>query len=431
MPPRILVVSVGGSCDPVVNACREHRPDFVYFFCSGGPRGSSVAVDGEGHPCGDPRTTTCPGCGARVPLGNPEGEAIVRRLGLGPDAYEKVEVEDPDDLAACYRVLVETEGEIARRFGPDAEVVANYTGGTKTMSVALALLAVLRERWDLALNKGPRVDLIRVRGGDIPVLSDKFEVTAELYRAQVAGFLRRYAYDAADETLARVTATQRLPSGQQKRFLRVRRLCQAFHAWDVFDHRRALELLRLEGGEKLAPFIVAAVDLVGEGRKASGYEVVSDLLLNAERRAAQGRYDDAVARLYRAVEMVAQVRLERQWGTQSGNVALEKLPEFLRERYRQLRDGEGRIRLALTRSYELLADLEDPVGQLWRRHRPRLLDALEARNGSILAHGTTPLGPGDYARNASVFREFIEEVFAALKVRPRCRQLPREELMEM
>jgi hypothetical protein len=31
-----------------------------------------------------------------------------------------------------------------------------------------------------------------------------------------------------------------------------------------------------------------------------GYEIVEDLLLNAERRAMQDRYDDAVGRLYRA-----------------------------------------------------------------------------------------------------------------------------------
>ncbi len=34
-----------------------------------------------------------------------------------------------------------------------------------------------------------------------------------------------------------------------------------------------------------------------------------DLLRNAERRAARGRYDDAAARLYRALEMLAQMRM--------------------------------------------------------------------------------------------------------------------------
>jgi hypothetical protein len=40
-----------------------------------------------------------------------------------------------------------------------------------------------------------------------------------------------------------------------------------------------------------------------------GYEIVEDLLLNAERRAMQDRYDDAVGRLYRALELLVQIRL--------------------------------------------------------------------------------------------------------------------------
>jgi len=29
---RVLIISVGGSCAPVVNACREYDPDYIYFF---------------------------------------------------------------------------------------------------------------------------------------------------------------------------------------------------------------------------------------------------------------------------------------------------------------------------------------------------------------------------------------------------------------
>lgn len=49
---------------------------------------------------------------------------------------------NPDDLnevtGACERI----EEDIARRFG-DARIIANYTGGTKTMSVGLGLHALV------------------------------------------------------------------------------------------------------------------------------------------------------------------------------------------------------------------------------------------------------------------------------------------------
>lgn len=66
-------------------------------------------------------------------------------------------------MNACYDDLEKVDKEIATRFGPDAGVIANYTGGTKTMSVALALFAVLGGCWHLSLNKGPRRDLMTLR----------------------------------------------------------------------------------------------------------------------------------------------------------------------------------------------------------------------------------------------------------------------------
>lgn len=409
---RILVVSVGGSCEPVVNACRELRPDFVYFFCSGGAKGSSVTVNGPGDPCGDTR------------------KAIVYQLGLQPDTYTKIEVADPDDLNACYKAVREVSAEITARFGPDAEVVANYTGGTKTMSVALALFAIIEGNWSLTLNKGPRRDLVKVRAGDMPVLVGKQAVALTLLRNQAREFLKRYAYDMADAVLAQATANQPLSGSYQEELLRARRLCQAFHSWDVFDHVRALELLQVTGGKRCAPFIEALLDISGRG-KATGYEQVVDLIFNAHRRAAQGRYDDCVARFYRALEMLAQIRLQKEWGIETGNVERAKLPEHLRARYSQLADTDGRIRLPLRKAYDLLAELGDPVGGLWQESQRPLVAALEGRNSSILAHGVRPLHRENYQTYAAVIEGFIRQALTTLGVKTRCRQLPREELLEM
>ena len=87
---KILVLSVGGSCEPIVNAIRNYNPDRVYFFCSSGPKGSAVTIDSSGDPCGDKRKSRCPECNLEYYLRDPEGKAIVFQAGLEKERYEIV-----------------------------------------------------------------------------------------------------------------------------------------------------------------------------------------------------------------------------------------------------------------------------------------------------------------------------------------------------
>lgn len=51
---KILILSVGGSYEPIVNAINFYKPDFVYFFCSSGHKRSAITiVDGPGESCGN------------------------------------------------------------------------------------------------------------------------------------------------------------------------------------------------------------------------------------------------------------------------------------------------------------------------------------------------------------------------------------------
>lgn len=426
----VLVVSVGGSCAPVVNACREYNPDYIYFLCSGGKNPSTVVVDGPGDPCGDNRTVRCPGCGGTVPLGNPKGKSIVHQLGLGADRYEKVVVKDPDDLKALFRELEGVQQSIGARFQvPAVRVVANYTGGTKTMSVALALVALLRQ-WELSLSKGERTDLIMVRSGDIPVLVDRSPFVLEYHLERVRELLNRYDYRAAEEVLAGLTRREVQPGPEQEYILRLRRLCRAFSLWDTFDHAGAYNLLRVCGGQKLAPYLQAAAGLARREKPEEKYASVMDLVLNAARRAEQERYDDAVARLYRALELVAQVRLVTQYHLETGNLGLAGLPETLRGKYVALQDAEGRVKLALVSAYRLLQELNDPVGQFFGKREKVLLDALQKRNFSILAHGLQPLAKEDYEDLAKMVVDFIQAAVGAAAHQLRAPQLPRAELLE-
>lgn len=102
---KVMILSVGGSAEPIVKAIKEEKPDYVYFLCSRGSKGSELTIAGPGDPCGDPRKIKCEACGNEQYLGNPKGKAITVQAGLDTSRYEIVAVGNPDDLGECYAAV--------------------------------------------------------------------------------------------------------------------------------------------------------------------------------------------------------------------------------------------------------------------------------------------------------------------------------------
>jgi hypothetical protein len=421
---KILVLSVGSSAEPVVNAIKSYEPDFVYFFCSSGPKGSEVTIDSPGDPCGDKRRSKCPDCGHDYYLGNPKGKAIVVQTGLDGDQYEIVTVDDPDDLNKCYQSLLNLTESLKERYG-DAQIIANYTGGTKTMSVALALVSVMTQQWDLSLNIGPRTDLIKVRSGDVPVVIDKWRIFWQSQFDSLGMLLDNYYYAFVAHSVSAILL-QPLDKQLQVQLIEIRRICEAFDLWDKFQHQKALELLE-PYGSRFAPYIIRVKKIL-EKVKATGYETVSDLLSNAERRAAQYSYDDAVARLYRATELFAQIRLKKEYGYKTGDLKLEQLPKHLQEKYNgYIKDDK--LMLGLRKDYELLSDLGDPLGKSYGQQEGRILEAIKRRNLSIGAHGLTPLAEEDYLIVKNTLEGFIIKAASEIGLNLEKEQLPGREIL--
>jgi len=116
---------------------------------------------------------------------------------------------------------------------------------------------------------------------------------------------------------------------------------------------------------------------------------IRDLLANAVRRAEYGeKYDDAVARMYCAVEKIAKIRLLVHHGLDNSRLEPQELSEAIRPDYAPLADpGAQAIKLPLRKSYELLARLRDEVGLRYETSAAELHNLLEVRNSSLLAHG--------------------------------------------
>jgi hypothetical protein len=399
--PLALILTVGGSHQPVLRSIEQHRPDRVYFFCSadlGKKPGSHVLVDGPGNVIkSDPAKD------------KPDLPSIAVQAALAPDRYHVEKEPNFDDLDSCYRTSL-TLMERARKELPGARLVADYTAGTKSMSAGLVAAALDDGQCQLCLVTGTRVDLVKVVNRTEFVRRVSTSDTQAYRRLAAARELAaRYDYAAAGQVLRQAAAELGSTSNLEP-LQRGISLCRAFDEWDRFDHQAARDCLEAYQREFVPHWrVLKALCAQDTGH---GFEWVEDLLHNAARRCAQGRYDDAVGRIYRAIELTAQIWLEQRHGVKTGEVDLQGVPENIRPEVEKMRD-EGKIKIGLKLAWDVIAQYPgDPVGALYVPIAKKLLSFLEVRNKSLFAHGFRPISRADHDQHVPAVREFLLSAIA-------------------
>ena len=380
--PLVLVCTVGGSHQPILTALGELAPDHVVFICTGrdpgtGRAGSVQQIRGKGLVIRASPDDAQPGL-PNIPV----------QAGLTEERFEELLV-PVDDLDAAFVAIDEKLASLQQRF-PEARLVADYTGGTKTMTAALVAAALEHPRVELQVVTGNRANLVRVLDGTqyaAPASVDGIRMGRAI-QAQVAAW-QRFGYEEAAQGLARVPAPR---AGELRvRLSRARDLSVAFAAWDRFDHREALRLFELYAplvAEKLGLQLQALRILAGEHGPRRESLQVWDLWLNAERRAAAGRYDDAVARVYRVIEWTAQWILRAQAGLDTADIPPDRIPPGVAT----APGRPGKHQAGLFAAWQLVAaHTHGAAAQVFHTHREALRDLLDRRNGSILAHGFKPI----------------------------------------
>jgi len=379
----LLICTVGGSPEPIVATIKHWRPARIRFVHS--PQ-TKAEIE----------TTIVP-------------KATAEGLHLDPGRYDLFELPDAEDFPACLvrlRALTPDVEQWTNR-GRDFQVVVDFTGGTKCMSAALALHA---RRWPCLVSYV--AGTARNKGGVGVVVSGTEKVVHSVNPWDALGYQAIEDFivlfdQGAFAAAARLAdeAKRRVSREDRKRELNVlEHLARALDTWERFDHRTAREHLKVveKGANDLRAALGAqrgshVLDRIAHlashldqllASPRPGRCHVVDLLANARRRQEEGRFDDAAARLYRAIEAVAQVRLAEAHGLDSTErVPLERMPEDLRNRLAD-RAEDGHVRLGLQDAYALLAALGDPLAQQFRQaglHRRE--SPLSVRNRSVLAHG--------------------------------------------
>ena len=134
--------------------------------------------------------------------------------------------------------------------------------------------------------------------------------------------------------------------------------------------------------------------------------ILASIINNSIRKADEYKYDDAIARLYRSFELIAQIKLSN-YNIKSSDIDVSVLLEnnvskdFIDTLEKTLEDGK--IRIGLTMDFLLLNELGDDLGKYYVENENKIKNMTQKRNNSILAHGLDSQSRDD-------FDDFLEVV---------------------
>ncbi|HEX5482329.1 MAG TPA: TIGR02710 family CRISPR-associated CARF protein [Terriglobia bacterium] len=383
---RGVVISVGGSAEPVLKSLQHHQPEAVLFFVSSDSRSE---VEEKILP------------------------ALDRVL-----QYSFAETENPGDLAVCYEALRnKIPGWLSDRALQPQEVLVDITGGTKPMSAALALAgAELFSQFSYITGKErDKAGLGTVISGTEFVLftSNPWDKLATRERDRSKWLFSESHAGAASRIL--LQAADKCSPSLRERLRTLGDLARLFAESDLFrfdnlqnEFNRIKPKLELIFSEDFSAFerlraLAMHWSEVQQEKNLKGKQVSAtllELLANAERRAKQGRYDDAIARLYRAAELFVQGELNRAFQAHLGKVKLENVPSEHREecqrRFKSIRGQEDVCLLGIETGFEALRFSPHPEQHEIAGRYDKLKNHLQKRNGSILAHGLRPASQEDF-----------------------------------
>ncbi|MFQ3588422.1 MAG: TIGR02710 family CRISPR-associated CARF protein [Fimbriimonadaceae bacterium] len=408
---KALVLTVGMSVASEVFAIQSVQPDFVAFLVS-------------------------PDSHAKV-------DDIAEQTDLKPSQMHiETVADDPAALGQLVLAFHRAHRWAASQVGPNGQVYVNPTAGRKWMSTGLTLAASRLDASlvyvDVAFQDGkPNPSTMR-----LVELGNPDDATGGLAATPAVALFNRGDYAGAAEAFHRLKPSH---SAHRLLYQGLGRTAAALGDWDRFSH-----LAEPKVADRLAEAaadVRQAADELGltkvvdwcsqidrlsrailemprfEGNHPPSREIIGDLLANARRRIRSARYDDAAARLYRALEGVGQLLLAQR-GIRTGAVPWSDLPPDAVARFRAGRrnpDAPLPDKIGLTDAFGLARALACDGADLFFDEGGFVFqNDIEIRNQSVLAHGLTPVGK----KAAEKFAERLDERLRGLGIQTSTWQVP-------
>jgi CRISPR-associated protein (TIGR02710 family) len=399
----VLVCPVGFRPPPVILTILMLKPKRVYLLPSSDTRRQAEAI---------------------------RDDYAIQRLGLDPDRdiqLREISLTNAPENYEIIKTIVNHE--------PKKQIVVDVTGGVKVMGVSLAAAAFWLRLPVIYLYGEEVKGIIKPFTEKLNLLQNPYDHFGDTEFQLLKAFFDIHNYDAAlkicislRDTVGDIATLGMLDI--------LAEFIEIYRAWDGFAHSQwedredrklATQLRVLIGKMQRLNLPLALLDKLEQNLNflerietswqrnkrnlADKYRLV-DIYCAAQRRAKSGKYDDAVARLYRCLEMSATILLINVWCIQT-----PQKPDFselqkavggektLQEQFFGLAQYElPKERLGLDVQMKLLeiGGKHQTVCGIYKALSEGSPSLMEWRNRSTLAHGTVPVP-------ASVFEQLNEK----------------------
>ncbi len=401
---KTLILSVGGSLSPLIISVKHHSPENLIFFAS---KDTELQI-----------------------------EQLLSNLikeGFEIKKHDKIVTPSAEDLNQCLHSLLTKLPEILSRWSvSSSDLIVDYTGGTKSMSSAL-VLATIEKTSTFSYIGGEE----RNKDGIGVVIDGKEKVLRkanpwdemaieEKKRIEILFNTGRYtlAKDSAEK------AKEKVSEKEKPFFEMLSHLIESYQLWDSFKYREATNKLRKAIHDlemccsRLEPYhpLFLLLNHTKENQEflknidTDGRKRILDLLANAKRRANfEGRYDDAIVRIYRAIEKSAQLELKKH-NLDASNIDSKLLPGSIREEIEKkyYNQRKNKIQTPLYGSCQILKEIEKEKGQkglgskFFEMERELNNSIIENRNLSIIVHGENPIDREKFEKALMTAFEFLD-----------------------
>lgn len=315
--------------------------------------------------------------------------------------YEFIQIEHIDDFKEYFNAMKAKILEFE-----DEKVIIDYTSGTKTMTMAAAFASMIYHK-NLVFVSGKRENGIVKSGTEKIISQNLYPVYDDLMMDKVREFFNSNRFEAGKALLDDVVEYEDKDIYTQ--------LFDIYSNFDNINYEKAFELFTTEFSKsvnskfpdlksQLSQNRMALQTIADKKHKLRCYCILASLLNNAKRRYHESKYDDAIARLYRSFELVAQIRLKEKYGIITSNVDLKSLKKRgLDDDYLNTLDScrselNENVKIGLAKDYDLLLHLDDDLGIFYAENVNDINECSSFRNKSILAHGLNYHSKEDYEK---------------------------------